>query len=222
MVCACAHASPSHFRSRTIPLTASAPAPQCETPAARPRANRTCGRRDRRRASRGRTGKSRQLVEDDLRGKIRRGEIEQAVADQQFHFRIEREDLPQLRTPTRPAAAEIPSPVHAAVEQMIRSVRPPVQLARGRDRPQHSSAAPSANRRRDRRNGRSSNPDRDRSPTPRRHSVRSPGRCCGRTPCGIRRLRTARRACGSRPDRCRSTPPPCRRAGGWPRCPPAP
>ena len=41
-------------------------------------------------------GKGRQLVEQDLRGEIRRGEIEQPVPDQQLQLRIEREDLPQL------------------------------------------------------------------------------------------------------------------------------
>ena len=44
-----------------------------------------------------RAGIGRQLVEQDLRGEIGRGEIEQPVPDQQFQLRIERENLPQLR-----------------------------------------------------------------------------------------------------------------------------
>jgi Tetratricopeptide repeat len=43
-----------------------------------------------------RAGIGRQLVEDDLGRKVWRGEVEQAVTDQQLHVRIERQTLPQL------------------------------------------------------------------------------------------------------------------------------
>ena len=53
------------------------------------------------------------------------------MADQQFHFRIERQDLAQLGNRLGRAAAEIPGPVHGLIEQVVRAIRPPIQFARG-------------------------------------------------------------------------------------------
>ncbi len=60
----------------------------------------------------------RQLIEQDLRTEIRRGEIEQPVRHQQLQFRIKRQNLPQLgnRLGGIKTAAEIPGFADAAIQ----------------------------------------------------------------------------------------------------------
>ena len=99
-------------------------------PDARRRANRTCGRRDRRRASPGpdwhrpATGRATPWKRN------RRREIEQPVANQQPHFGSSARPAGAARPTGRPAA-EIPRPVHALAEQLVRTIRPPIEFARG-------------------------------------------------------------------------------------------
>ena len=147
-------------------------------------------------AARARIG--RQLVEHHLGSEIRRGEIEQPVADQQLQLRIERQRSAAVRRSTRPVGRgrNPRRPADGAVEQLVGAVGPPVELARGEvDRR-------AGQRRRQRIAGGIAEMIGARirigieARSPRRRNARSPCRSCGRIRGGTRRRQSGRRAGG--------------------------